>query len=776
MRRPYRAIIAALAVVLLPSLAPPAAEALPLTQPDGTAMVNGPVRTIAQAGSVIWVGGSFTQANDPGGVDVAVDNLVPIDDATGLLDASLHIPSVTSSGGTAIIYDASVGPDGALYFTGQFSAVDGAPRQNVAAIDATTGALLPFTADTGRGTSVLATSSNVFVGGGRLRSFEYDGTATPGFVPPTLGIDPNLRGHTTTPNVRDIAEVDADTLVVACQCDRLTDRGGTENVKAVVEIDAATGDLLNWSPGGGLPGDSAAFGISVIVHDAPGSGNPTVYLAAGGSDFTAAFDAASGLQRWHTDTSGSSQAIVWYEGQLIVGGHFDWTQKPGGNTCGSNDGPNLACYHSPKLVAMDPSSGHVILDGSGDPWNPGICCKYNGVWALLPDAAAGALHVGGEFTQMGGTWSGSGVNWTLHGESSQDYYGRLSDVSSPDRLLTVTLAGTGAGSVESVPAAIQCGAACQVVFPAGTQVTLAATAVPGSGFTGWSGDCTGTDDCQLTMDRVSQVTATFDLVQSGACGRIAFVSDRSGNNDIFTMNDDGSDVIQVTTDPGSDVSPSWSPDCTEIVFTSLREGLPHLYVIGADGTGERALTSGTTWSDQQPTWSATGPIAFISDRFGQNDLFTINEDGSGLTRLTTNPGSDKDPSWGPGGTRIAFASNRSGVYQIYTMGLATKDLKLLTTGLTPSRQPAWSRGGAKIAFVGSSTGSAQIWIMGRDGSAPVCLTSDTGPDSHPSWSRWGGRIVYAAGSASEIRMVGLDGTGSKSISDTPVSGSLPTWS
>jgi hypothetical protein len=87
----------------------------------------------------------------------------------------------------------------------------------------------------------------------------------------------------------------------------------------------------------------------------------------------------------------------------------------------------VTCYHSPRLVAMDPTDGHVVVDGAGDPWNPGICCKYNGVSALAVARNRGELHVGGAFTQMGGTWSGSGVDWTLTHHANQSNYGRLSD-------------------------------------------------------------------------------------------------------------------------------------------------------------------------------------------------------------------------------------------------------------------------------------------------------------------------------------------------------------
>ena len=771
----------AMLAVLIASLSAAIADALPLTQPDATADVNGPVRTIAQAGSVLWVGGSFTQATDPGGEPVPVSNLVPIGDVSGRIVASLHIPEVTSSGGAAIVVDSSVGPDGTLYFAGTFSEVDGQRRHNVAAIDPQTGALLPFDASSGPAMSVLATGSAIFVGGPRLRSFQPDGSPTPGFTPPQADVDPLLRGHDTSPNVRDIVPLGADTLVVPCQCDTVTDRHGTSNVKAVVEIDASTGDVSDWHPAG-LPNDSGAFGISAIVHDDPRSGAPTVYLAAGGSDFTAAYDASSGAQRWRTDTSGSSQAITWYEGDLVVGGHFDWTQEPGGPSCADNDHPVAGCYHSPKLVAMDPADGKVVVDGSGDPWNPGICCRYNGVWALLSDANGGVLHVGGEFTRMGGTWVQSGGTWTLRGDASQGFYGRLPDVAAPpptQETLTVSISGLATGSVARAPSGIACPGRCDADFDQGTTVTLTATPDADATFVGWSGDCVGLGACVLTMDRAKQVTAIFAPVRTGpVCGKIAVVSDRAGNDEIYTMNEDGSELTRLTDDPAPDASPSWSPDCSQLVFASLHGGDWNLYVVNADGTDVHPITFDGA-DDRMPAWSPTGAsIAFVSNRFGQADIFTMSLNGSVVRRITRNPGTDRDPSWGPNDARIAFDSDRSGVYQIYTIGSDARDIDQLTSGPTASRQPSWSRGGSKIAFVGTSTGS-QIWWMRRNGSGAVQLTTGTGPNAHPSWAFWAGRLAYASkvpGAGYEVSIIGADGTGARPASDVPLDGADPDWS
>jgi hypothetical protein len=84
---------------------------------------------------------------------------------------------------------------------------------------------------------------------------------------------------------------------------------------------------------------------------------------------------------------------------------------------------------------------------------------------------------------------------------------------NPRPLVTVSVAkaGTGSGSVASVPAGIACGATCSASAPSGTVVTLTATPAGGSTFAGWSGACSGTGSCVLTLAATANVTATFNL-------------------------------------------------------------------------------------------------------------------------------------------------------------------------------------------------------------------------------------------------------------------------
>jgi len=75
--------------------------------------------------------------------------------------------------------------------------------------------------------------------------------------------------------------------------------------------------------------------------------------------------------------------------------------------------------------------------------------------------------------------------------------------------LTVAKAGSGSGSVTSSPEGIDCGATCSASFNDGQLVTLVATPALGSTFSGWSGACTGTGACEVTMSQARSVTATF---------------------------------------------------------------------------------------------------------------------------------------------------------------------------------------------------------------------------------------------------------------------------
>lgn len=130
--------------------------------------------------------------------------------------------------------------------------------------------------------------------------------------------------------------------------------------------------------------------------------------------------------------------------------------------------------------------------------------------------------------------------------------------------------------------------------------------------------------------------------------KIAFGSNRNGNNEIYIMNTDGTNSINLTRyGSGWDNYPIWSPDGAKIVFSSYRDGNYEIYVMNADGTNPINLTNNPA-GDGGPVWSPDSQkIAFSSDRDGNSEIYVIDVDGNNLLRLTNNDAADYSPTWSP---------------------------------------------------------------------------------------------------------------------------------
>jgi Tol biopolymer transport system component len=151
----------------------------------------------------------------------------------------------------------------------------------------------------------------------------------------------------------------------------------------------------------------------------------------------------------------------------------------------------------------------------------------------------------------------------------------------------------------------------------------------------------GTGQTRLTDNQAHDMSPAW----SPDGTRIAFVSDRDGNAEIYTMNADGTGQTNVTNHPETDESPAWSPDGTRIVFTSGRDGNAEIYAMSADGSAQTRLTDNSAF-DRSPVWSPDGKrIAFVSDRDMNMEIYVMNADGSGQTNLTNNSAHDTSPAW-----------------------------------------------------------------------------------------------------------------------------------
>ena len=127
--------------------------------------------------------------------------------------------------------------------------------------------------------------------------------------------------------------------------------------------------------------------------------------------------------------------------------------------------------------------------------------------------------------------------------------------------------------------------------------------------------------------------------------RIAFVSDRDSDLEVYTMRPNGSSVRQLTFNDASEFRPNWSPDSRMITFTSRRDGDAEVYVMRADGTNQTNVTANPAGDEGVSAWSPDGQkIVFLAGDF---DVHTMNADGSDKVRLTKGPAFDFESDWQP---------------------------------------------------------------------------------------------------------------------------------
>ena len=119
-------------------------------------------------------------------------------------------------------------------------------------------------------------------------------------------------------------------------------------------------------------------------------------------------------------------------------------------------------------------------------------------------------------------WSGGGCSGSgtcqVQLSSDRSVTANFTENAPDQRSLSVSKAGSGSGTVGSTPAGIACGLSCSAAFVEGAVVTLTATPDSGSVFAGWSGACSGSAGCQVTMSQVRTVTATFNAKPSEGGG------------------------------------------------------------------------------------------------------------------------------------------------------------------------------------------------------------------------------------------------------------------
>ena len=212
--------------------------------------------------------------------------------------------------------------------------------------------------------------------------------------------------------------------------------------------------------------------------------------------------------------------------------------------------------------------------------------------------------------------------------------------------------------------------------------------------------------------------------------------------DIYVMNKDASGLTQLTTHTDQDIQPAWSPDGSQIAFVSRRTGREEIFVMGSDGSAITQITEDPDLEAGEPSWSPDGSkIVFFQFGAKQERLSVMDADGSNVTEISSpapscdevwNQGPawfDHLPQWSPDGTRIAFLRTHNCATDdedILVMNADGTTVVNLTPGPDRETRHRWSPDGSRIVYEGYDT----ISVMWSDGTDQTRI-SDTG--SSPDW-------------------------------------------
>ena len=247
--------------------------------------------------------------------------------------------------------------------------------------------------------------------------------------------------------------------------------------------------------------------------------------------------------------------------------------------------------------------------------------------------------------------------------------------------------------------------------------------------------------------------------------KILFTSRRDGNLEVYTMNPDGSEQVNLTQHPALDLEAAWSPTGEQILFVSDREGTRDLYVMDADGTNvQRVLNKKIKAWRTAPIWSPD------SKQFAYQ-LKDWNFIKGGLYLGTFGEEDDEfmakysEPAWSPDGSIIAGSIAQEPGAQVMFINVRTREVEqpIPNEVLLFQFDPSWSAAGDRLALAGNKhplpaildrdlhrewKDKQTIYIVNRDGTGLRQLVDEAGRDAeYPELSPDGSEVLYTQGFA-----------------------------
>lgn len=250
--------------------------------------------------------------------------------------------------------------------------------------------------------------------------------------------------------------------------------------------------------------------------------------------------------------------------------------------------------------------------------------------------------------------------------------------------------------------------------------------------------------------------------------QIVFTSNRDAENlsvplfeqdfEIYVMDANGSNVRRLTTSPGIDTEPVFSPDGSKIAFASTRSGNLDIWVMNADGSNPQQLTN-SAFHETEPTWSPDGTkLAYtrvISDGplnlgllpSADKDVYIMNANGTNNHLIFGGPKEQHDANWSPDGTKLAITGEGESIpfgdVELINPQTGAFIANLTAAGIFSGEpffgggDPSWSPDGTKIAYF-KATGPLisfpmRLFVMNANGTNKQFIQIPGLVNVHPNW-------------------------------------------
>ena len=321
-----------------------------------------------------------------------------------------------------------------------------------------------------------------------------------------------------------------------------------------------------------------------------------------------------------------------------------------------------------------------------------------------------------------------------------------------------------------------------------------------------------TPTATLTSTPTPTTTPTPTLTPTPAYPpRIAYVSDRTGAPQIYIIQSDGANDIQLTFE-GWNEHPFWSPDGSRIYFISDRGQGPALWSMRADGSdqqevlfvpgsigyalspngehvaylqpgpaGIQLFLDGLLWSEfpgqrLSLQWAPDSQNIVLEIDYAKT-VGIMNIASSEVSSLTDPAYASWNPGWSPDGRSVVFASTKDGNAGIYTLSLAQPTFVRLTPLNAWSQAPSWSPDGSLVAHItGEGGGQWGLYVVDPAGNNRFHLFSPVFPEAPAVWSSDSQQLAFLVQDGDdEIAVIRRDGTGFLQLTQNHARDWGPAW-